>query len=406
MSFCRIPSWVLSSILVALVLLLLLAGLWWLGFFHWGLSTAAPYRVRLAEIENADLYAQPERSEPRRPNLVYLYLVFAALGGGFLRLLRIRRLPIWLRVLKKEVATALLVGAFVAFTFEMSLHKEIDYQHEQHHRDIEKDLFRAVLGRDIEKDVFDEMYEAVFGKKFLREDLCVTCEFRSCYHRDPLFAAMAAGTVSLASAHLGKYSALMTAMLLSARADHSFPEKRTDYVRVRTTVSYRIRNLSKDLEKFPVPLQFYNGFRLEGEKDFFESLTVEDHVGRPVLTLPTDRLAFTQKGNERKVTIPALVDILPGQALTVRLVYDMVKRHWDTYSWETGFPAKGGICLRAIIGDDGVSDLEFEEGGAHRAHAVHVAGGGNKAKVDEWRITQPLLPGQGIQLFWYPKART
>lgn len=85
-----------------------------------------------------------------------------------------------------------------------------------------------------------------------------------------------------------------------------------------------------------------------------------------------------------------------GSAVDVKYAYEQTKRFADMTTLITTHPAKN-LTVNLTLFDPVVSKLQFEADSAHRLHPKEEAFG------DGWTIPGALLPGQGIELYWYKK---
>ncbi|MEK6262714.1 MAG: hypothetical protein AABP62_29300 [Planctomycetota bacterium] len=299
----------------------------------------------------------------------------------------------WAHVFAHEVGMALLVACIVVPTFEWSLRKsehaqqeamrtrdreeqkqrqlQLEADQKRREEEIRKDIHRFVLGYSIDSDVVRELYSSVFESKLMRENLGVTYEFRSL---DP----------------------------------------NKESLRVRVAVSYRIKNMAKESQHYPVVHYFRNVCPAEEQKDGFTACQVFEYPEDPK-TLPAKlihdfndekergKFKVVHEGMKHGIALDDAIIIAPGQAIVVKYVYEVSKRFSDVMTYMTTHPAKDfRIC--AVLCDDRVSDLEFEVDSAHRLDPIRVSVPTKNARFYEWKINAAVLPGQGIELSWHQQA--
>src|SRR5437588_476755 len=81
------------------------------------------------------------------------------------------------KILPSNFIRLFLVGFVVVVTFELSLRAYEEHEFAARQRAIEKDALKFLLGYSIDRTVMEEVHEAVFASKIIREDQSVTYQF-------------------------------------------------------------------------------------------------------------------------------------------------------------------------------------------------------------------------------------
>jgi hypothetical protein len=332
---------------------------------------------------------------------------FFVLGAFFVQLKRPGEgHPIWdwaVRLLH-EVGMALLVGCVVAITFELSLHQYQEAEQRRRQAAIEKDAIKYLLGYGIEKDVMDEVHQSVFSTKLVRQDQKVKYEFACA--------------------------------------------KKPGHVRLTTEVRYWLKNLSSEPQYYKLEHYFHSIHDSSEEPDQYTNLVVTFPTtsDRMPIVLGVDELRKIQNeislpshsdseggakqkanhdpsvsaGEPRKVVVslfnkagtiqhhiglkdPLLIP--PGDRVLVHYAYIQTKRNADMVTYYTTHPTTS-FSVTAMLSDANVHNLKLEADSAHRLEpkADHLQG--PNPHNYEWHLEKAVLPGQGIEIYWYPDGST
>jgi hypothetical protein len=266
-----------------------------------------------------------------------------------------------------EVGMAMIVACVISTTFEVTVRKQERVEQEESIKLMHKDLFRYLLGHSVDSKLMSELYQSVFRSSFVRRNMKVTCE------------------------------------LSSLKGKHAAGDKGEKFIHFRTTVSYHMRNITGDRQKYLFNPTLTNTCQCEDEKDSVSDLRVTDETGKTVIKLSNSDLALVQNGMVSKLkTIPCVI-VPEGREVEIKYAYNSVKRYSDMITWQTLHPTDG-ISFRIILGDDGVSNLVVHADSAHRAYPVLASIREDGCKFYEWTIQNYLLPGQGIELYWRPNS--
>lgn len=300
--------------------------------------------------------------------------------------------------LARDLSIAFMVGAIICVIVDVTLHEHERTEHQRRQKAIEKDVFKYLLGYGIDSGVMEEVHAGAFASNLLREDLNVTYQF-------------------------------------------CCANEKQGFLRLRTSISYRLKNTSKDDVRYPLKHYFHSICPLPDQHDQFTDLTIAYLFDRSKKLPKADRVMIdtciykdeeevTDDGVRRCVQVAKLVNpgnkeagiqltrypdssqqgiqvtepiVIPGgQEVEVSYAHEQSKRFADVVTFITTHPAKN-MTVKAFLCDPTVASLHLEADSAHRLDPVKVSLTDDKSRYCEWRIPKALLPGQGIELYWYPK---
>jgi hypothetical protein len=303
----------------------------------------------------------------------------------------------------RDVGIALMIGGLVTGTFESSLRRHEEAEHDRRVSAIQKDAVKYLLGYGIDPAVMEEVYNNVFKAKLVREEMGVTFQFSQYAPADP----------------------------------------NRKLVRLRTSVTYRVRNMANEDLDYPM-MQSFGDYPFDrAHQNRFTDLVVTyppDLAGKGVRL---DRAAFDagkyekdaveddgrrvevevarlrgdgKKGSvvvhtrfpdgfrqslraDRPFVIPA------GREIEVSYATERVKRDIDSVTLLTMQPVKH-FHVKAILCDPAVVHLHLVGDASHRRGPAKVSLADPDNRCTEWRFPTAVLPGQGFELTWYPKPPT
>ena len=314
----------------------------------------------------------------------HLYVLFFFLGGIGLLLIssnmKLAQAPTpsekrWtldlLRLLIHEIGIAVVVACVVTAIFELSMHERERKEQAIHEKTLEEDVFKAVFGRGIDHEMIDEVVSSVFRSSFMREDLGLNYDF---FCKDPT----------------------------------------KEYVRVRVSVTYRLKNMTPERQPYTPVHRFHTVYPDKNEPDSFVSFNIVDETESPknkaimeigpkeLLSHRGELFECTKVGTTQELKILRPIDIEPGKSVVVRYAYEVSKRRADLITYHTTHSTKQFHFK--ITKGEGVSDLRFTVDSAHPQKPIITSPpiDEEKAISTEWKINSAVLAGQGVEIYWYP----
>lgn len=258
---------------------------------------------------------------------------------------------------------AFLIACIITMTFEVTVRRQERTENERQAKLIQTDLFRFLLGHSVDQQLMNELYQGVFQSRFVRRKLEVAYE-------------------------------------LSPLEKQAKDEEK--YIRVRTQVSFFLKNVTNDPQERTLKAFFVNVCQCDGHKDELVSLVVSDGEER---LLEIGREPFLPLAGSLRSTLksfPKTVVVQPGREVRMLVVYETVKRYADSVSFHT-LDAADGISVRVALSDPELSKLAVHADSAHRNDPQLMSFRDDRSRLYEWRLDHYLLPGQGVELHWRPK---
>ncbi|MGH7171180.1 MAG: hypothetical protein ACRELG_12960 [Gemmataceae bacterium] len=286
-----------------------------------------------------------------------------------------------------EIGIAIFVSFFIAATLEFILHHRVEEEHKRYMQQQER-----IHKRQMEEQQRN-LFKYLFG-----------------FHINPRLGGEIFQTLQDASKFHREYCALLFEFDTLADADRKRYARDCKYadelIVVRLRVSYQIHNSAPSPQKFTVEPYFMNPLQLDGMADEFIVFEVngceaaDKCVEAGVWGEEKLRSKFTSEGLRRQLHLGDIC-VNPTRPTHVCYTYRMVMRSTDCHSWISVLPMDS-LKIQASIVDSHL-DLDF---GVETAHREEVTAFGNArhalSKVWEWHIEDPLLPNQGIILYWHP----
>jgi hypothetical protein len=355
---------VLTVILTALVLFLI-------GF----------YLLQVGEKWNAQVKSltDPRQQEKRARDLLWCHIV-------------------------RDLGIACVVGAGTVVSFEGSLRYFEHVERDEQRTLMAKDVFRYTFGYNLEKGLMEEVQADAIAPKLVRERWLVEYQF------------------------------------------HEADEKR-GLLKLLTTVMYQLRNRSGDEVPYPLNHYFHSICPTAQSNDQFMSIEIESPdpaakppcadqdmlcactaysvdkenevaqaFGRRQLHGPREtanvvdskgketgiRLVRYKNGSQHGIQTIEPIIIPPRGTVKIRYSYEQTKRYADMTTMITVHPAmKLEVCVH--IADPKLAKLRLEADSAHRLDPEKVPVLNKKDRCARWELNSALLPGQGVELYWYPE---
>jgi hypothetical protein len=269
----------------------------------------------------------------------------------------------FLDALALETGIAVLIGSVAASTIERHYRRRAETEHREQRREIEADIFRHLFGMSVSRELLDELTYTVFAAKFVREKLSLRYEF-------DIF-------------------------------DAGDPDQPVEFVKVRHTVSYQLRNTGRDPEKFRIRHYFENVAPSSQHRDRFTAFHVE---GLSETIAPNEtalKEMVTQEGIRQ--CLHTRIEVPPTAPAIVSYTYEAVRRISDSETWISTLPANG-IRITAVVLNKSLSGLCFYPDSAHRLDPKRLSGDtSEECCFHEWEIASAVLPYQGVMLYWHPR---
>jgi hypothetical protein len=281
-----------------------------------------------------------------------------------------------------EFGMAAAIGGVIGLCFEMGLRYFQEDQADTQKEALQRDVFRYVLGYNVDRAVWDEVYDSVFRSGLIRENWSVAYQF-------------------------------------------SQVDGLPGHVKLRVSVFYRLRNEDREPVDHSLRHSFFDVVPAQ-KGGRFVSLRVEDSREAKIRALPeparggrapkpplldldqdalqsctTDKIEQFTKGMVHILKTKDFVRIPRGEAVDVSYVYELVRQEASTITLYTLQAAKG-VKVTAATCSEKCRNLHFELDSAHRVEPERLTKDVPECMLHEWRINAAVLPGQGIELFWSP----
>jgi hypothetical protein len=270
-----------------------------------------------------------------------------------------------------ELGIALVISCVVGLSIDWSARRRDERQHEQHRQDIETDVFKAVFGFGIHKDVLTEFRETVLVIPFMREKMTLSYKF------DPVE---------------DNFTVADSGSTLTSK----------DLLRVRVTVSYQLRNMSKTERTVPFRHYFENVLHLEDEDSTFVALQTEGARNDIALDGEKIQKRLTREGVRTVLILDDLRVDPKVPPVSIRYTYMTVRRRRDAEIWVSTMAADG-FTIQAVV-DKEFANLEFCPDASHRLDPSPEGNAKVEGSVYRWEIRSGVLPSQGVILYWRPAA--
>lgn len=294
-----------------------------------------------------------------------------AIGFAGLSLLFLAHL--WLKdkesvsfLLAHEIGFALIVSLVVWALFEAQLSHEAEATWDQRIERVTKNVFQAVLRKDLPKALLDEANNLILNSSLIRDSFTVTYTLR-----DAQFESGSEGTV--------------------------------DCVLVEAVMEFTMRNVSTEDHSWPVKLSLPNPVHA-GMKCLVAVRDVSVSKGGETVTLDLEaaRKEFeTLLQDNTQTAVPFIagdVMLRPGESCHLSASYVMAKEAEDTELLSTLYPADGlRITLFDLAGD--TKRVKFARS-VHRQPVETLSSGEDGSGAKIFRLPGYLLPHQGVLIWW------
>lgn len=317
--------------------------------------------------------ADPARLNEHRMRRTIRILRILTIGVGGMALLLTAHLVVVdkeavLFLLLHEIGFALIVSLVVWAMFEAQLSHEAEATWDRRIERVTKNVFQAVLRKDLPKELLDEANNLVLNSRLTRNAFTVTY------------------TLADAQFEIG-------------------PGKNRDCVVVDALMEFTMHNVSTEEVDWPVNLLLPNPVHA-GMKQLVavRDMTVTKGGEAVILDLEGARRGFLEQMEDNsKTRVPfsaGKVLLRPGEACEFSASYVMAKEAEDTELLSTLYPADGlRITIFDTAGDR--NRITFARS-VHRQPVEIVSRGdnaaGNAAKI--FRVPGYLLPHQGVLIWW------
>lgn len=344
---------------------------------------------------------------PKRRWTETAYLVVCGLVG-LLLIADSDFFPHRLQHLANEAGTAFFIAAIIGIAVERYIRhreqeersKQLEADRQKHRvelEEIQKDIFRHLFGLTIPQLIVEELYQTLFKIKFMRKQLELVYEF-SCAPQEALPVDERTETTS-----------------------------QDELLKVSLTVSYILKNMSKDSDDPKIRHYFENVLTLDHDRySQFTALTLGP-IGHERV-VPLNDPKYTERKDKKKIVHYKINDkqeitivfsqehirhkmyiydltVPPESAFSVRYTYETLRRRRDAELWVSTVAAEG-LSIEAAITDDRLGDLEFHPDASHgQKPDPHYNEQRSDSRVLHWTITRGVLPYQGVILHWKPKDK-
>ena len=275
-----------------------------------------------------------------------------------------------LRSVVLELGIGFVVGAIVAATIENYMRGKQKIEDTKREKELESNIFMALFRTALPDDLIHEMYEMLFTRRFIRQKLEIAIKFR------PL------------------------------TADEQEKCNVPDALVLTQTVTYDAKNISDSLASHHVSPQEYalipHPVLSHPFKTFIgtcglktETLDSEAQF-KDLVTNPGNGIWFYLKAP--KINVPK------DSVVTIVSTIELVCRTTDIKTWLTYYPAER-LTLTVEL-DKALQDhLEFAVDQSHRlALEPDNSKTSDGRVIYGWKLEKPILPHQGIILYWRPKS--
>jgi hypothetical protein len=265
-----------------------------------------------------------------------------------------------------ELGVALLIGGILASTIEFYMRKQKDAEDAEHLREIESNVFFALFGTALPNNVVRMMYDILFFPRFLRRSLVITIKLRE----------------------------------LSETEKQCDPTA-TNLLVLNQVVTYTAHNVSRgDAIHCVEPQEFILVPHMQFPQPF-RSFTATPFGGAPVIT-DVQKCSSPDPDHVQYHLTTKEVSVPEGDKVNVVSEIELVCRDTDMRTWLTYYPADD-LKLRVELSAEleGQLDLAVDQS-HHDALTVDKHTTDHHRKFG-WEITRPVLPYQGVVVFWRRK---
>jgi hypothetical protein len=277
-----------------------------------------------------------------------------------------------LRSVVLELGIGFVVGAIVAATIESYMRRKQKIEDTKREREMESNIFMALFRTALPDDLVHEMYQMLFTRRFIRQNLEIAIKLRHL------------------TADEQKKCSVPTALVLTQ------------------TVTYNAKNISDGWASHRVSPQEYALIPHPTISHPFKSFTAT--CGSQIESLDSEarfKGLVTNPGNGIWYYLEAPnVNVPKDDVVTVVSTVELICRETDIKTWLTYYPAER-LKLTVEL-EKGLQDqLEFAVDQSHRLSLEPDDGKTSDGRtIYGWKLEKPILPHQGIILYWRPKTKT
>ena len=268
-----------------------------------------------------------------------------------------------------HLGMALLIAALLGLTIEQftklrheqhrdALVQALNKNREETIDDLQKHVLRAVYRRTLPSELIDSAEAAIFQASFLRRNWKVHFE-------------------------------------LNRLPDEARTRIGERVVRLRTTFSYDVENVSKTTRELIVPVV------IDMASSYYDpnlcGLRVVEIQGKVLQPLELDELKDSDAGSS-SCALKIRKDMLPGNVISLRLVYEQLQPEESVEFLCTVLPATT-MTVTAITPD---SNFDLKLVSLHQAEPKLVH---ESEAMCEWTLGPALFPGHGVALIWRPRLQ-
>jgi hypothetical protein len=275
-----------------------------------------------------------------------------------------------LRSVVLELGIGFVVGAIVAATIESYMRSKQKIADTKREREMESNIFMALFRTALPDDLVHEMYQMLFTRRFIRQKLEIAI------------------------------------MLRPVTPDEQKTCSVPDALVLTQTVTYEAKNISDGLASHHVSPQEYALIPHPTLNHPFKTFTASCPGVSPV-NLDTaasfkGRVTNPDEGIWHYLEAPT-IEVPKDRVVTVISTIELICRKIDIKTWLTYYPAER---LRLTVSLDKAlqGQLEFAVDQSHRLSLEpFTETGADGSTIYGWKLEKPILPHQGIILYWRPK---
>jgi len=347
-----------------------------------------------------------------------------------------------------EIGIALFVAAVVSLLFEFTVRvaETAQRQEEQREQDAEKEqeredqrmqrqqdqkelkenVFQAVFGHTIDRDVIKEVVESVFESPLTRHDLDVNChlycpdkgksslkvqiEFN--YHlknttsktvywgQPPSIGSRERPEIRASFVNLEPGEPNTDSFTAFVASDETL--KRTFAISESDLKKARAEAID-DFAKLSQPRQAGAEEKASIHQDQSQSLEGTEEEPKGQSSEKFKDFVYIYRARSQALAITTSLPIEPGRALVISHAYQVTKRRSDSVVVYTPYPTTN--YRFTVSKGEGAGDLRVVVGSTHRRQPVRLTPGiqhEGPGETYKYQIPAAVLPGQAIELYWYP----
>ena len=322
---------------------------------------------QLSEQKRADLISDPNTDQP--PRLWCDVLIALPIGIGM----------IWaseyigpsyekIRSVVLELGIGFVVGAIVAVTIESYMRRKQGIEDRARKRKMEANIFLALFRTALPDDLVHEMYQMLFTRRFVRQKLKIEMMLRPLTQEEQMGCSV------------------------------------PDALVLTQTVTYDAKNISDGQASHHVSPQEYTLIPHPTRTYPFTMFSASCPGLKPViLNSPEDFACCVtnpDKGIWHYLKAPK-VEVPENGVVTVVSTVELICRKTDIKTWLTYYPAEH-LKLTVSLHKELQGQLEFAVDQSHRLSLEPFTETGPEGTMYGWKLEKPILPHQGIVLYWRP----